>query len=60
MQAFEVAKPAFVIVHEMWDETGERLSVQAPDLDNKRVHTSLEVFVSRLAVTFGRGASISH
>ena len=53
LQALEVAKPAFVILHEMWDDTGERLSVQAPDLDNKRVHMSLEVFVSRFAVTFG-------
>lgn len=51
--ALQHAKPAFAILHEMWDETGERLSIKSPDMASRKVHAIVEVFVSRLALTFG-------
>jgi len=52
-EALERNKPSYVIVHELWDETGERLTMKVPELTNRRAQTTVEVFVARVAVTLG-------
>ena len=49
----EALPPIFAIVHQMWDETGERLSVRVLEVSGCRVDNSVDAFVSRAVVTLG-------
>ena len=49
--ALEHVPPTFALVHEMWDETGERLRLHVPELGS--ISSTFEVFVSRLSLVFG-------
>ena len=49
--ALQAAPPSAVVVHEAWDETGERLRLYVPDASTC-VSSTYEVFVSRMCLSF--------
>eukprot|EP00959_Pyramimonas_sp_CCMP1952_P392168 8217739-Pyramimonas_sp.AAC.1 len=49
--ALRAAPPSAVVVHEMWDETGERLRLCVPEFKTL-VSSTYECFVCRICLSF--------